>query len=68
VKWYHKWSRSFILLHSREGSPISLGQKEVKEVMKRKSLRRVEPKEIVIGISGRTGLPYGRVRWKRGKG
>lgn len=55
-------------MHSEEYSPISLDKKEVKEVMKRKSLRRVVPKEIVIGISGRTGLPYGRVRWKRGKG
>jgi len=35
--------------------------------MRRKKLKRLIPSEVYIGISGRTGLPYGRVKWKRRK-
>jgi hypothetical protein len=27
--------------------------------------RKLIPSEAYVGISGKTGLPYGRVKWKR---
>ena len=40
---------------------------EVKRLMgRRKSgYRNLLPSEVYVGVSGRTGKPYGRVKWSR---